>query len=103
MSKTPFDRETSRSPQLAALLAFDVAQTAGRWYPYSFEGAHHVTRATQPQKKTWFLLFNLVAILYLLLSSALKWNPTSIFSYGLALLLVNAMAWISSRNFKNWK
>jgi hypothetical protein len=54
-------------------------------------------------KRIWFLLFNLGTILYLILSGVLKWDLISIFSYGLALFLMNGIAWISARKFKDWK
>jgi O-antigen/teichoic acid export membrane protein len=51
----------------------------------------------------WFLLFNLGTILYLIMSGHLQWNSISIFSYGLALVLMNGIAWISARKYKDWK
>jgi len=54
-------------------------------------------------KKVWFLLFNVGTILYLILSDDLKWNFISILSYGLALLLMNGIAWLSARRYKDWK
>jgi hypothetical protein len=54
-------------------------------------------------KKMWFLLFNLGTALYLIMSGRLQWNSISIFSYGLALVLMNGIAWISARKYKDWK
>lgn len=54
-------------------------------------------------KKTWFLAFNLVAIIYLVASGSLRWNVLSIVSYGFALLVMNIVAWISARKYKGWK
>jgi hypothetical protein len=54
-------------------------------------------------KKAAFLLFNVGTIIYLIFSGSLKWNGVSLFSYGAALLLMNGIAWFSSRNFKDWK
>ncbi len=51
----------------------------------------------------WFLLFNIGTILYLIARGDLHWNTTSIFSYGVALLLMNCIAWISARKYKDWK
>ncbi|HEX6772891.1 MAG TPA: hypothetical protein VF126_12740 [Acidobacteriaceae bacterium] len=56
------------------------------------------------RKKTWFLLFNCVTIVYLIISGALKWNPVSLFSYAVALSLINCIALISARKYyKDWK
>lgn len=54
-------------------------------------------------KKAWFLVFNLGTIIYLIVSGSLRWEVVSIFSYGLALLLMNGIAWISARKYKGWK
>ena len=54
-------------------------------------------------KRTWFLIFNVATILYLIASGGLRWDVVSVFSYGLALLLINCIALISARNFKGWK
>ena len=51
----------------------------------------------------WFLLFNVGTILYLVLVGRLTWDATSIISYGLALLMMNGIAWISARKYKDWK
>ena len=54
-------------------------------------------------RKTWFLFFNLGTIIYLIISGCLRWEIVSIISYGSALLLMNGIAWISSRKYKDWK
>ena len=54
-------------------------------------------------KKIWFLIFNLAAILYLIATRSLRWDAVSIFSDGLALCLMNRIAWISARKYKDWK
>jgi cytochrome c oxidase subunit IV len=54
-------------------------------------------------KKVWFLVFNLGTIIYLTVSGSLRWEVVSIFSYGLALLLMNGIAWISACKYKGWK
>jgi hypothetical protein len=54
-------------------------------------------------KKLWFFLFNLAAVIYLMVTGSLRWNLISIFSYGVALLLMNGIAWISARKYKDWK
>jgi hypothetical protein len=58
-------------------------------------------------KKVWFALFNLGSIIYLIIRGTLQWNAVSMVSCGLALLLVNGIALISSRKYgnkyKNWK
>jgi len=54
-------------------------------------------------KKTWFVLFNVGTTIYMILSGNLHWDVTSIFCYGVALLLINFIAWISARKYKGWK
>lgn len=54
-------------------------------------------------KRTWFLIFNCVTIIYLIGSGTLKWDLVSIVSCGAALLLINCMAMISSRKYRDWK
>jgi hypothetical protein len=54
-------------------------------------------------KKTWFLLFNVGTIIYLIGRGRLRWNIVSVFSYGFALLLINGIIWISARKYKDWK
>jgi hypothetical protein len=54
-------------------------------------------------KKVAFLLFNVGTILFLILSGSLSWSWISLFSNGAALLLMNGIAWISSRNYKDWR
>ena len=51
-------------------------------------------------KRTWFVIFNAATILYLIASGSLQWDVVSVFSYGLALLLIKGIALISARNFK---
>jgi hypothetical protein len=54
-------------------------------------------------KRTWFVIFNTATILYLIATGSLQWNVVSVFSYALALLLINCIALISARHFKGWK
>jgi len=54
-------------------------------------------------KKLAFVLFNVGTVLYLILGGYLKWNFFSVLSYGAALMIMNGIAWFSSRNFKDWK
>jgi len=54
-------------------------------------------------KKTWFILFNLGTILYLIVSATLRWDSLSIFSSALALAIMNWVAWISARKYKEWR
>jgi hypothetical protein len=53
--------------------------------------------------RTWFLLFNCGATVYLVISGTLKWDPVSLFSCVVALSLVNCVALISARKYKEWK
>lgn len=52
-------------------------------------------------KKMWFLLFNVGTILYLIISGALTWDAVSVFSCGISLALMNGVALISAREYKN--
>jgi len=54
-------------------------------------------------KKLWFVLFNTVSILYLVLSGRLHFSFNSIAGCAIALILINGIALISSRNFPDWK
>jgi hypothetical protein len=54
-------------------------------------------------KKLWFVLFNTVSMLYLVLSGRLHLNLDSILGCTIALLLINGIALISARNFPDWK
>ncbi len=54
-------------------------------------------------KRMWFVLFNLGTIIYLVLSGVLHWDLLSILSYGLALVFMNCIAWISARKYKERK
>ncbi len=54
-------------------------------------------------KRTWFLLFNIGTIIYLISSGTLTWDAISIFSCVIALLLMNGIAWISGCEYPHWK
>ncbi len=54
-------------------------------------------------KRVAFLIFNGGTVLYLIFSGSLKWNANSVASYGIALFMMNGIAWYSSRNFKDGK
>jgi hypothetical protein len=54
-------------------------------------------------KKLWFILFNVASILYLVLSGRLRLSLESIVGCIVALLLINGVAFISARNFPDWK
>jgi len=54
-------------------------------------------------KWTWFLLFNVGTIAYLMISGALRWETDSVISSVIALLVMNGVAWISARKYKDWK
>ncbi len=54
-------------------------------------------------KKQGFLLFNMGPIIYLIVTRTLQWELVSAFSCGLALVLMNCVAWISARKYKDWK
>lgn len=54
-------------------------------------------------KKNWFLLFNIFVVLCLVISGRLRRDVDSIFSYGLALLIVNLLTVLAARRFPNWK
>lgn len=54
-------------------------------------------------KKAWFALFNLGSLLYMIVSGSLHWEWLDLVSFGIALLLMNGIAWISARRYKDWK
>ena len=54
-------------------------------------------------KRMWFLLFNVGTILYLIISGTLRWGAVSVISCGISLLLINGIALISARKYKNNK
>ena len=54
-------------------------------------------------KKMWFILFNAGTTIYMILSGHLSWDAITIVSYGVALSLINLVAWISARRFPDWK
>jgi hypothetical protein len=54
-------------------------------------------------KKTWFVTFYAMTIIYLIATRSLRWDAVSIISSGLALGLMNCIAWISARRYKDWK
>ncbi len=54
-------------------------------------------------KKMWFILFNVGTTVYMILSGHLSWDVIAIVSYGVALTLINLVAWISARRFPDWK
>jgi hypothetical protein len=53
-------------------------------------------------KWMWFLLFNVGTIIYMIVSGSLHWDVINLVSFGLALALINGIAWISARKFR-WK
>lgn len=54
-------------------------------------------------KKQWFVLFNVVGVIALVLTGRLKWSTESLVTSLIALLVVNVVAAISARNFPEWK
>jgi hypothetical protein len=51
-------------------------------------------------KKTWLLVFNIVAVTCVVVSDSFHWDLISVVSYGIALVLINWVAWISARKYK---
>jgi hypothetical protein len=54
-------------------------------------------------KKQWFLFFNIAALVALILTGRLRLSVSSILLTVIALGVVNVVAWLSSRNYPNWK
>ena len=54
-------------------------------------------------KKQWVLLFNVVAVAALIISGRLRFSVASIVLTVIALAVVNAVAWLSSKNYPDWK
>jgi hypothetical protein len=54
-------------------------------------------------KKMWFVLFNIGTTIYMILFGRLSWDAISLVSYGVALGLINLIAWFSTRRYPDWK
>ncbi len=54
-------------------------------------------------KKQWFILFNVVSVIALVVTGRLKWSAESLITSLIALLVMNGVAAISARNFPEWK
>ena len=54
-------------------------------------------------KKLWFLLFNAGSVAYLIGTGRLRWELVSLLICAGALLLMNGIAFLSARNFPDWK
>jgi hypothetical protein len=54
-------------------------------------------------KKQWFILFNVAALVMLVLQGRLTSGPESLAASVIGLLLINGVAAISARNFPDWK
>jgi hypothetical protein len=54
-------------------------------------------------KRMWFLIFNLSSLAYLRVSGRLQLSLGSICTVVIVLLIMNAIAWASARNFPKWK
>jgi hypothetical protein len=50
-----------------------------------------------------FVLFNLMAILLLAFKGQFRCDRASVFGIIFAFALMNLVAWVGSRNFRNWK
>ena len=51
----------------------------------------------------WLLLFNVATTIYVIVGGSLHWDAISICTYGVVLLFMNCIAWISARKCKGWK
>jgi hypothetical protein len=54
-------------------------------------------------KRLWFLMFNVICILYFVVTDSLRFSFESILTAGFALMIMNAIALISARKFPDWK
>jgi hypothetical protein len=54
-------------------------------------------------RRLWFLLFNAITVLALIVTGRLRWSAESAITSFIALLVVNIAAAISARNFPEWK
>lgn len=54
-------------------------------------------------RRMWFLLFNVGTTVYMLLSGHLRGRVDSILAFIVALGVMNGIAWVSARNFPDWK
>jgi hypothetical protein len=54
-------------------------------------------------KKQWFILFNVVSVIALVVTGRLKWSAESLVTSLIVLLVMNGVAAISAKNFPEWK
>jgi hypothetical protein len=54
-------------------------------------------------KKMWFVLFNVAAIGWLIVSGRLEWTLESVFVDIIVLLIFNFIAFISAKQYPDWK
>ncbi len=54
-------------------------------------------------KRLWFILFNVGSLIYLAVTNRLHWDIWSVVGVIFAFALMNFVAWLSSRNFPEWK
>ncbi len=72
--------------------------------PLRYNSLCHAERIPSTDwQETWFLLFNTLAIAYLIATKTLQFDVPSIVGCGLALVIVNSGAVISARRFPEWK
>jgi hypothetical protein len=54
-------------------------------------------------RKQWYVMFNIVAICWAIVTGRLQWSAKSIIIAAVALAAINAIAFISGRNYPEWK
>ncbi len=54
-------------------------------------------------KTLWFFIFDVAAIIYLIVGGYLHWDVISLVSSGTALALINFVGWLSAPRYKDWK
>lgn len=54
-------------------------------------------------RKQWYVIFNVMAIGWAIVTGRLQWSAKSIIIAAVALAVMNTIAYISGRNYPDWK
>jgi hypothetical protein len=54
-------------------------------------------------RKQWYVSFNVMAIVWAIVTGRLRWSAKSIIIAAFALAVMNTIAHISGRNYPDWK
>jgi hypothetical protein len=53
-------------------------------------------------KTLWFFIFNVAAVVYLIIGGYVHWDMISLLSSGTVLGLINLVGWLSAPRYKDW-